>query len=174
MRHSFLRVGAIGTALGLAVLAQAGDAVKLDVKLGLWEVTTSGKTGGQVPEELLRGIPPERRQQLVASMQASMARPKTHQHCLTAANLAKGFDVDEHQTSCQKKVESNTSSTMSMTSTCTEADGTQVVKANFKAVDRENVTGTINMVMSRGGQTMTVDNDFRAKWVGASCGNVKD
>ncbi len=174
MRYPFLRVGAIGTALGLATLAQAGDAVKLDVKLGLWEVTTSGKTGGQLPEELLRGVPPERRQQLVASMQASMARPKTHQHCLTAANLSKGFDADEHQASCQKKVDSNTSSSMSMTSTCTNAEGTEVVKANFKAVDRENVIGTINVVMSRGGQTMTVDNDFRAKWVGASCGNVKD
>ena len=61
-----------------------------------------------------------------------------------------------------------------MTATCNNAQGKQVVKASFQAVSRENVTGTINMTMSRGTQTMTMDRDFHAKWLGTDCGNAKD
>ena len=78
---------ATGSALTITLLAHAQDTVKLNVKLGLWEVTTSGKPLGQLPEEMLQRIPPERRQQVIASMQAAMTKPETHQQCLTAAKL---------------------------------------------------------------------------------------
>jgi hypothetical protein len=160
--------------VAFAFLAHAGDAVKLDVKLGLWEMTTKGKAGGQIPDEMLQRVPPERRQQMIAAMQAAAERPQTHQKCLTAAKLAEGFDVGDNRASCHRTVETNTSTSMSFTETCNQEGGTQVFKAHFQAVSRENVTGTINLVMSHGGQTMTMDRDFQAKWLGADCGKVKD
>ena len=174
MNNRNLALWATGSALAITLLAHAQDTVKLNVKLGLWEVTTSGKPLTQVPEEMLQSIPPERRQQVIASMQAAMTKPETHQQCLTAAKLAQGFDFGEHDAKCQKTINSNTSSSMSVTATCTSTQGKQVVKASFQAVSRENVTGKINMTMSRGTQTMTMDRDFHAKWLGADCGNAKD
>jgi hypothetical protein len=174
MNNRSLFLSAAGSALAITLLAHAGDKVKLDVKLGLWEVTTSGKPMSQIPEEMLQSIPPERRQQVIASMQAAMTKPETHQQCLTAAKLAQGFDFGERHASCQKTVETNTSSSMSVTANCTSPQGKEVVKASFQASSRENVTGNINVAMSRGTQTMTMDRDFHAKWLGADCGNVKD
>jgi hypothetical protein len=63
---------------------------------------------------------------------------------------------------------------MAITETCSEERGTQVAKIKFEAVSREKVTGTINMVMTRGGQSMTVDRDVQAKWLGSDCGKVKE
>lgn len=174
MKQRFVIAWVLGSALGFALLAHAGDAVKLDVKLGLWEVTTRGKAGGQLPDELLQRIPPERREQMMAQMRAAAERPTTHRQCLTAAKLAKGFDISQERASCHRTVESNTSSAMSVTEVCNEGQGAQVVKAHFEAVNRESVTGTINMAMTRGGQTMTMDRDFQAKWLGADCGTVKE
>ena len=174
MNNRNICLWAAGSALAITLLAHAEDPVKLNVKLGLWEVTTSGKPTGQVPEEMLQNIPPERRQQAIASMQAALAKPETHQQCLTAAKLAQGFDFGGHEAKCQKTINSNTPSSMSVTATCTGTQGKQVVKASFQALSRENVTGTINMTMSRGAQTMTMDREFHAKWLGADCGNLKD
>lgn len=172
-QHSMTR-WVLAFALGFVVLAYAGDAVKLDVKLGLWEATTHGKAGGQIPDEMLQRVPPERREQMIAAMRAAAERPTTHRQCLTAAKLARGFDLGEERGSCQRTVESNTSSSMAITETCNDNEGTRVVKIHFAAVNKETVTGTINMVISRGGQSMTMDRDFQAKWLGADCGTVKE
>jgi hypothetical protein len=174
MKQHFVTPWVLGSALGFALLAHAGDAVKLDVKLGLWEVTTHGKAGGQIPDEMLQRLPPERREAMIAQMRAAAEKPETHRQCLTAAKLEKGFDFGHERASCHRTVDSNTSSAMAITETCNEDQGTQVVKARFEAVSKEHVSGTINMVMTRGGQTMTMDRDFQAKWLGADCGTVKE
>jgi Protein of unknown function (DUF3617) len=172
-QHSMTR-WVLASALAFAVLAHAGDTVKLDVKLGLWEVTTHGKAGGQVPDEMLQRVPPERREQMIAAMRAAAERPMTRRECLTAAKLAKGFGLEGERASCHRMVDSNTSSSMSITETCNDGEGSRVMKMHFEAVNKETVTGTINMVMSRGGQSMTMDRDFQAKWLGADCGSVKE
>jgi hypothetical protein len=88
------------TTTAAALIAYAGDVgVKLNVKLGLWEVTTSGKTG-DIPEQMLAQIPPERRAQMIAAIKASANRTRTYRQCMTAEKLAKGFDVQPTREGC--------------------------------------------------------------------------
>src|SRR5690349_17314466 len=95
MKQRFVAPWVLGSAVGFVLLAHAGDAVKLDVKLGLWEVKTQGKAGGKIPDEMLQRVPPERREQMIAAMRAAAERPTTARQCLTADKLAKGFDFGQ-------------------------------------------------------------------------------
>ena len=162
------------TTTAAALIAYAGDVgVKLNVKLGLWEVTTSGKTG-DIPEQMLAQIPPERRAQMIAAIKASANRTRTYRQCMTAEKLAKGFDVQPTREGCQRTVVSNTSTDMTVREQCTGSEGAQNIEAHFHADSSQSVTGTVSAVITRGSQTMTVDNNMQSKWLGASCGDVKD
>ena len=157
------------------LISYAGDvSVKLNVKLGLWEVSTSGKTGGEIPEQMLAQIPPERRAQMIAAIKAGANRTHTYRQCMTADKLNKGFDVQPGRDGCQRTVVSNTSTDMTVREQCSGPEGAQNIEAHFHADSSESVTGTISVSMSRGGQMMTFDNNMQGKWLGASCGNVKD
>jgi hypothetical protein len=45
---------------------------------------------------------------------------------------------------------------------------------HFRVVSPDHVTGTVLMVMSRDGKTMTVNSTMEGKWLGSDCGSVKD
>jgi hypothetical protein len=159
----------------VALIAYAGDgSVKLNVKLGLWEVTTSGKTGGEVPEDVLAQVPPERRAQMIAALKASASQKRTYRECMTAEKLSKGFDVQDAKQGCQRTVVSNTSSDMVVREQCSTAEGVQNIDIHFHADSSESVTGTVTAAITRGGRTMNIDNNLQGKWLGASCGDVKD
>src|ERR1017187_156689 len=92
-----LRSGAVGAlmcAFQLTVV-HAGD-VALHVKTGLWQSTVAMQTSGQLPiaEADLDKIPPEKRQQIEAAMQAaiaSAAQPHVVTSCVTDEQLRKGL-----------------------------------------------------------------------------------
>jgi hypothetical protein len=111
---------------------------------------------------------------MIAAIKASANRTRTYRQCMTAEKLAKGFDVQPTREGCQRTVVSNTSTDMTVREQCTGSEGAQNIEAHFHANSSESVTGTVSAVITRGGQTMTVDNDMQSKWLGASCGDVKD
>lgn len=161
--------------LAATLISYAGDgSVKLNVKLGLWEVSTSGKAGGEIPEQMLAQIPPERRAQMIAAIKANVNRTHVYRQCITAEKLKQGFDVQPRRDGCQRTVVSNTSTDMTFREQCSGPEGPQNIEAHLHADSTESVTGTVSASMNRGGQTMTVDNTMLGKWLGASCGNVKD
>jgi len=160
----------------VALIAQAADLVKPNVRLGLWEVTSTGKASGAppIPEEALARLPPERRAQILASIQAAASKPINMRQCMTAEKLAKGFDVGRSEReNCQRTVVSSSAREMTVHEECSSEGGKQTVDVHFSFTS-DHVTGTVNMVMSRGAQSMTSERTIDGHWVSADCGGVKD
>ncbi len=175
-----------------ALLASAADVdkaqvpVKLNVKLGLWEVATQANISGMpqmMPDEMMAKLTPEQRTRMQAAMQASMAdmaKPKRAKHCVTAEKLARGMDLEgRDRQNCQRKIVTNSSSELEINEACTEADGTSVMDEHIRLAGSllgaaEQMAGTVHYVRNSGGKTMTVDSNIQGQWLGSSCGDVKD
>jgi hypothetical protein len=172
--------GAAVTGLALVLLAEAAEPIKLNVKPGLWEIASQGQINGAppIPEEQLARLTPEQRARFEAAMQASMAnaaKPRLSKNCVTPEKIARGLDLDQHNdTSCQRKVVSNSASEMEFSEECGSDSGKSVISEHFQLSGSEQMTGNVHVVRTSGDKTMTIDSTIHGKWLGASCGDIKD
>lgn len=168
---------AVSAASCLALAAQAAP-LSLNVKTGLWEMTTSGQTSGAppIPPEMLAQLTPERRAKFEAAMAASLAKSnQSHvtKTCVTEKTLQHGFDPEENRgRHCTNTVLSSNAKVMELRQECTGREKTSG-HIRFEAVSPELVNGTIDIVMSNGANTMTMKHVMHGKWLGADCGNLK-
>jgi hypothetical protein len=166
----------------LAALAAAGfvaagspaSAQALNVKAGLWEVTSTGQGTGVPPVDTSR-MTAEQRARYEAVMKSRMnGAPKTRKTCITKEKLAKDpFEERENGTSCKRTYLTRTSTTMAFQEECAGGAGTRTTEGHFEARNPESVTGNVKIVVDRGGKTMTIHNQLAGRFVGASCGDVK-
>ncbi|MGA2562390.1 MAG: DUF3617 domain-containing protein [Steroidobacteraceae bacterium] len=176
--HNSKKLGTAGAMLAFIVLAHAADAIKLNVKPGLWEFSSAGQASGMppIPDEALARLTPEQRQQFQAAMQSSMgsaSKPKLFKECITPEKVAQGFDLQESKdATCQRSVVSATSSEFQIHAVCTRAEGSTTVDSHFQTSGSDQVAGTVHVVTTRAGKTMTIDSNVNGKWLGASCGNI--
>jgi len=161
--------------------AQAADIVKPDVKPGLWEVTTSPKISGQmpIPEEQLAKMPPEQRARVEQAMKAAVggaAKPHVYRECMTPEKIARGFDLGKTPDagSCKRNVIKSSRNELQIHDECTRPEGKSTSDFHFNVSGGTQMNGTINVVMTNGSRTMTVDGTVSGKWLGADCGSVKD
>jgi hypothetical protein len=169
------------TSLAVAASVQAADLTKPNIKPGLWEVATSPHISGEmpIPEDQLAKMTPEQRSRLQAAMKASMAngaKPRIYKECMTPEKIARGFDIDPHgdDSSCQRKVVSSSASELTLHDECNKPERKTVTDVHFEVKGGTQMSGKINVVMNSNGKTMTVNSTVRGKWLGASCGTVKD
>jgi hypothetical protein len=176
-------LGIVGTAvaaLAIVVLAEAAESIKLNVKPGLWEIASEGKIDGAppIPEDQLARLTPEQRAKFEAAMQASMAnaaKPRLSKNCVTPEKIARGLDIGQHSdAACQKKVVANSSSELQLNEDCSTDKGNTVISEHFQLSGSENMTGSVHVVRTVNGKSMTVDSTIHGKWLGASCGDIKD
>ena len=170
-------------ALGAAtvVLAYAADVPQLNVKLGLWEIATHPQVNGSLPitDDQLAKLPPDQRAKFEAAMQAAVARgaqPRLFKECMTAEKRSRGFDAgsDQSKTNCQVTLVTNNANEFESHRECVTDDGKQSTSVHFRAVSPDHVAGTVNVLISHGAKTMTVNSAMEGKWLGADCGSVKD
>ena len=128
--------------------------------------------------DLIPGLTPEQRARFEAAMQASMAnaaKPRLSKNCVTPEKIARGLDLDQHNdTSCQRKVVSNSASEMEFSEECGSDSGKSVISEHFQLSGSEQMTGNVHVVRTSGDKTMTIDSTIHGKWLGASCGDIKD
>ena len=168
-------------AAAMTLLAEAADLAKPDIKPGLWEVTTHPQVSGQmpIPEEELAKLTPERRAKVEAAMQSGMAnaaKPRVYKECMTPEKIAKGFETADPREggSCKKNVITSSSSELQLREDCSRPDGKTTVDVHFQISGGVQMTGTINAVVSSGSRTMNMNSKIEGKWLGSSCGGVKD
>jgi hypothetical protein len=174
MRH-FLTGLVVVSSLGL----WAGDKGQtLNVKTGLWEVTSSVTTSGAMPISpgLLQKLTPDQRARMEERMKArsgQRTRSTTHQSCLTQEELEKGPTFNDESARCSETILSATSSKAEVKMVC-EQDG---IEGNgilhLEALDPENVKGSVHVVATGGGNTMNSDYTFTSKWISSSCAGMK-
>ncbi|HEX7968886.1 MAG TPA: DUF3617 domain-containing protein [Stellaceae bacterium] len=171
-----MRVVFIGICLGAGPLvpAIAADDTPLNVKPGLWEMTSEGASSGAppIPAEALARMSPEQRAQLEAAMKEAMSKQQQRRvakKCVTQKDIARGFaDMDKMGQGCTRTVKSSSSTLQEGSVQCsgpTQASGTY----RFEARSPESVVATWDMTMSDGSHTMKMKNNIQGKWLGSDC-----
>jgi hypothetical protein len=170
-------LGAGGVAMALA---HAADVPQLNVKLGLWEISTHPKVSGNLPitDEQLQKVPPEQRAKFEAAMQTAIARgaqPRIFKECMTAEKRSRGFNAGSDQSkNCNTTLVTNTPSEFESHRECSTEEGKQSTSVHFRVVSSDHVSGTVNALISHGSKTMAVNSTMEGKWLGGDCGSVKD
>ncbi len=156
-------------------VARAAEAIQpLDVKVGLWEVTHTTAMAGQppLPAEVLDKMPPEKRarfEEMMKSRAAQGPRTTTSKQCVTKEELNKNEILGEDSKSCTRTVVTSTRRKLDARLTCTEQGTKRTGTFGVEAVDPEHVKGAVQMAVSGGDHTMTVNSTFTGKWIGPVC-----
>jgi hypothetical protein len=157
----------------------AADKVQpLDIKVGLWEVTTTSTTSGMppIPAEALAQMTPDQRARMEESMKGAMSgKPKTttRKDCVTKEKLNKDYLFGEERKQCTRTVITASSSKTEMKMQCQEENMKMDGTFRLEAVSSEQVKGTMKMVASGGGRAMNIDMDFNGRYLGPVCGDTK-
>jgi hypothetical protein len=161
--------------LAIATMPSAALATQLDVKTGLWEMTSQMQVQGLViPPETLARMPPDMRDKMTAVMQG-LKQPHTHKSCLTQEKLEKGFEIDaKTKGRCHRDVETITPNELEFRATCKYEDHQSDMQAHFTASDRETMAGKVDIKRTGGKGPSEVHVQIEGKWLGADCGDTKD
>lgn len=166
----------LALAFGVALVTGA-VAATLDVKPGLWEVTTQGETTGMppIPPQVLAQMPPQQREQMMAAMQGRMNQPSVSRSCVTQKMLDRGMTFDRpNNKQCTQTVTGSTARSLDVKVVCT---GEQQQKTSgtihMDSANRESFAGALNMVSTDGTNAMTIKRTMQGKWLGSDCGKVK-
>jgi hypothetical protein len=147
----------------------------MDVKAGLWEVTKTTATSGQIPAALLGKLTPEQRAKFEERMNArsgQSAKPITYKSCVTQDKINKGFSFAEDRNSCTSTVISSTKSKEEVKLECAQNGMKFNGTAHLEAIDSENVKAKMEVAGTDGDRTMNSNSTFTAKWISADCGTT--
>jgi hypothetical protein len=168
-----LIAAALIAATGVAVVLAQAPA--LDVKMGLWEMTTSSVVGGQTPAIDTSKMTPEQRARVETAMQGMMgAHTNVAKSCMTREKFDRSsfMATDEPGSACKQTITTNTRSTLEGTMSCTGEHPT-TGQIHIDALSSTNVKATIKMSETNQGKTMNVNLTMTGKWLSADCGTVK-
>ncbi|HWK75061.1 MAG TPA: DUF3617 domain-containing protein [Povalibacter sp.] len=162
---------------GLCVPLLAPAAERLNVKLGLWEITTVTQMSGvpPLPKELMDRLTPEQRAKIAAEARANAAQgpdKDTSRECVTQKDLDEPFRSSntEH---CTTSVVSTTRTSQEMRMVCSgEPKGSGTFKVT--APTPETMSGTIDMKVGEGPDAFTVKGNLSGRWLSADCGEEAD
>lgn len=151
--------------------------VPLNIKTGLWEITSTLKTSGDmpIPAGMLDKLTPEQRARFEERMKANAdahAHSSSSKACVTQENLNK-MDYGLGRPGCTYTIQTSTSTEAKGKYSCEEEGGTVTGTIDVHAPDREHMKGFTHGALNGGGHTMTVDSTFSSKWIGESCGDMK-
>ena len=172
------------TFVGLVLIASlavwAADKVEpLNVRVGLWEVTTTMTTSGDlpIPARLLEKLTPEQRarvEERISARSPDAKRVTTRKHCLTKNELNKGATFGEDRKSCAHTVVASTSNKLEMQIVC--ANPSHEIRSDetfrVEAIDSEKVKGSVRLTVSDE-RTADAGSTFTARWIGPICSSVK-
>ncbi|MBV9913631.1 MAG: DUF3617 domain-containing protein [Sinobacteraceae bacterium] len=174
-------LGLASLVLSGACVVHAAEYVKPNIKPGLWEVTHTPQVKGQMPisEDQLAKMTPEQRQRLETAMKAGMAnaaKPHVYKECMTPEKIARALDLDRgsQDSSCKRKIVASSPSELRLHDECTRPNGKSVTDVHVQIEGTTRLTGTVDVVMSSGEKTMTVNSKLGGKWLSSDCGAVKD
>jgi hypothetical protein len=164
-------VAVLSLPLSVVLLAQAPV---LDIKMGLWELTTTANVGGRMPTVDTSKMTPEQKARAEAAMK-SMSGPHTRvaKTCMTREKFNRSnFLTNQEPGTCKQTVSTNTRTALDANVVCT---GERAMSGQFHmdAPSPTSFKGTMKSSSTQEGKTMTVDMTMAGKWLSAECGAVK-
>lgn len=161
-------------ALCAVLVAPAGFGQNLDLRMGLWEMTSSTQSSGPPPIDTSK-MTPEQRERIEAAMKAVMAQaahPKTTQTCVTKEKLDQSLLKGSTPERCMSSVVNTSRTSRELKFSC---PGTMLTSADIliQALSKESVKMTGTMLMKNGRGAMTMNMNGAGKWIADACGDVK-
>ena len=174
-------------ALVFCLLAGPAAAENLNIKPGLWEVTSLREANGTPPmsaaqrAEMERGMakmPPEMRAKMEAAVKSSLvnlAKPIVKRSCVLQEDLNKPLDLDggRGDGNCTRTIVKSTASVQEIRLECSKGTQKSGGTVRMVAANAESWTSTMNGTVSDTGGSMETKIKMSGKWLGADCGNVK-
>lgn len=166
MKKNIWKIAIVSAGVCLA----ADNLTPLDVKGGLWETTSTTERSGMppIPPEQLAKMPPEARARILAM---SAPATQTKQSCLTAEDVA-SFGMNREKT-CNMTVITSTGRKQEFKFDCDSQGSKNSGTMKIEAPDSTHVNSELRISIEGRGRVMTTKVNTSAKWLGASCGNVK-
>lgn len=163
---------------GLCLPLLAPAAERLNVKLGLWEITSITEANATIPKELADTLTPQQRAEIAAQMKARAAkgpRKDVHHECLTQEDLDEPFrpgnDDDDGQ--CKTSVVSSTRTSQEMRTVC-NGKPKAVIAVKMNVPTPESMNGTVDSTLGEGPDASTVKGKLSGRWLSADCGEEAD
>jgi hypothetical protein len=162
--------------LACSCAAPALAADKLDVKPGLWEITSSHHITGipPMPKDWADKVTPEQRAAMEAAFRKESEKgpqTDTDRECINKEDMEKPFDIGDRD--CTQTVERTTRTTQEVRLTCTgETRGSGVLRVTTPTP--ETMTGTLELQLGDGKDPMRVKSELKGRWLGPDCGDEAD
>jgi hypothetical protein len=156
-----------------AVSVATSAAEKLNLKLGLWEITSSTETRGMppLPKELLDKLTPEQRKEMEADLRAEQANgpeQETKRECITQRDLDRPLEPSNAK-ECKHTIVSSTRTSQEVHIVCSGGmPGSGSLKVS--APTPEKMTGAMDLKLGEGAQSMTIRAQLQGRWLGSDCG----
>ncbi len=173
-------VGLVVIAFALALWA-ADTVARLNVKEGLWEMTTTrSMTGGpSIPADTLAKMPPDQRARVEAMMKengmSSTPATTVRKECVTKEKLDQrsAFSEDRKDSHCTRTVVNSSGSRLEMKIHCggkdTESNGSFLLEAQGS----DAVKGNFQLETNAKGHAMNMSMSFTGRYLGPACGDVQ-
>lgn len=166
---------AILTLAALSVSAAAPE--RLNVKLGLWEMTSIMRFSGvpPLPKELLDKMTPQQRAKMAADLKAAAEEepePETSSECITQEDLDKPF-ASANSDECTQTVVRTTRTAQEIRMVCNgKTRGSGLFKVNTPTP--ETMNGTLDLKAGEGPDAFVIKGTIKGRWLGADCGDEDD
>jgi hypothetical protein len=174
---NILKTAAVAALLLTTLSAAGAGADKLNVKLGLWEMTSIMRFSGipPLPKEVTDKMTPEQRAKMVADLKAAAAEepePDVSSECITQADLDKPFQ-SANSDDCTQTIVRTTKTSQEIRMVCTgKTKGSGVFKVTTPTP--ETMNGTLDLKTGEGPDAFTIKGTIKGRWLGADCGDEDD
>jgi hypothetical protein len=156
---------------GLTAVLAAQGAPKMNVKMGLWEMTSTMAMSGDMPGVDSSKMSPEQQAQMRAAMASMANKPTTTQSCLTKEKFENGQMMAKDN--CKQTLVTNTSTAYDVKVECNQNGTMSTGTMHFEAPTPETVKGKFDMQSTTQGKTMNITGNITGKFVSTDCGKVK-
>lgn len=163
------------TLTALSVGAAAPE--RLNVKLGLWEMTSTMRFSGvpPLPKEVLDKMTPQARAKMLADLKAASQEepePETNSECITQEDLDKPFQ-SANSDDCKQTIVRTTRTSQEIRMVCSgKTAGSGTFKVNTPTP--ESMNGTLDLKAGDGADAFVIKGTIKGRWLGADCGDEED
>jgi hypothetical protein len=165
----------VGCAIAVVSCTVVGFAQtsQLNVKLGLWEMTSTSNIGGEMSIDTSK-MTPDQKAKMEAAMKAMMG-PQVHvtKTCITKEDLAEAKFMmgDDRDAQCEQTLTTNTKTTLDVTMSC-PGEHASTGQMHIEAPSPTSIKAVMKGSNTSQGKTTTMDVTMNGKWLAAECGDV--
>jgi hypothetical protein len=155
-------------------LGEPGNVQPLNVKTGLWEVTTTSAASKApvLPDAVLEKLTPDQRARIKERIQASKpdaVKTTIKNQCLTREQLQRGSLFRLDGKSCTWTHRTSTSSKVQMRGDCVDQGLKTEARLQIEALTPEEAEGSLQFSSNGQNTIPATTSTFKAKWIGPRC-----